>query len=75
MMSFTHAQYDRLERAVTRGQRIIVFRRGTEFVVIPLSLHTREGRELIVARNPTTGDMLDLFLDEVESIEIVGGDA
>ena len=75
MMSFTHLQYERLERAVTRGQRIIVFRRGTEFIVIPLSLRTRDGRELIEARNPTTGDMLDLFLDEVESIEIVGGDA
>jgi hypothetical protein len=68
----THADYDRLERAVMRGQRIAVYRRGTEYVVIPLALHTRSGREVIEARNPTTGDTLSLFVDEVDAIETVG---
>ena len=61
-----------MERAVTRGQRLIVYRRGTEYVVIPLSLTTRKGRELIEARNPSTGDRLDLFIDELDSVEVVG---
>jgi len=60
-----------LERAVARGQRIAVHRRGSEYIVIPLSLVTRGGRELIEARNPTTGDTLSLFLDELDSIETV----
>lgn len=68
----THDQYDRIERAVTRGQRIVVYRRGTEYVVIPLSLTSRGGRELIEARNPTTGDHLTLFLDDLDSVEFVG---
>ena len=68
----THDQYDRIERAVARGQRIVVYRRGTEYVVIPLSLTSRSGRELIQARNPTTGDDLSLYIDELESVEIVG---
>jgi hypothetical protein len=67
----THEQYDRLERAVTRGQRIVVFRRGTEYIVIPLALQNRDGREVIDARNPTTGDRLSLYLDELEGIELV----
>lgn len=72
-MQLTHDEYDRLERAVTRGQRIAVVRRGTEYIVIPLSLGTGgpSGREVIEARNPTTGDSMTLYLDELESIELV----
>jgi hypothetical protein len=67
-----HDDYDLLERAVTRGLRIAVYRRGTEYVVIPLALKTTSGREVIEARNPTTGDRLSLFVDEVDAIETVG---
>jgi hypothetical protein len=71
MAQLTHEQYDRLERAVTNGQRIVVFRRGTEYIVIPLALENRNGREVIDARNPTTGDRLSLYLDEIEGLELV----
>jgi len=72
MAQLTHEEYERLERAVVRGDRIIVYRRGTEYIVIPLALSTREGREVLEAQNPTTGDSLMLFLDELEQIEVVG---
>jgi len=71
-MQLTHDDYDRLERAVSRGQRIAVYRRGTEYLVIPLALRNRGGREVIDARNPVTGDALALFLDELDAIEPVG---
>jgi hypothetical protein len=71
MPQLTHEEYDRLERAVTRGERIVVYRRGTEYIVVPLSLTTRAGREVIDARNPTTGDTLTLYLDELDSLELV----
>jgi phage repressor protein C with HTH and peptisase S24 domain len=71
MAQLTYAQYDRLERAVMRGDRIAVYRRGTEYIVVPLSLRTRGGREVIDSRNPTTGDRLELYIDEIESIEVV----
>ena len=71
MAQLTHEDYDRLETAVTRGHRIIVQRRGTEYVVIPLSLVARHGREVIEARNPATGDAMTLYLDELDSIETV----
>lgn len=71
MAQLTHDQYERLERAVTRGERIVVHRRGTEYVVVPLALRLRGGQEVIEARNPTTGDSMSLILEELDSIEPV----
>lgn len=71
MGQLTHEQYDRLERAISIGQRIAVYRRGTEYVVIPERLRLDQGRESIEARNPTTGDHLTLYLDELDSFEVV----
>lgn len=64
-------QYDALERAITHGRRISVFRRGTEFLVIPERLVLRNRRECIEARHPTTGDHLTLWIDEADAVEIV----
>ena len=71
MAQLTHHQYEQLERAVADGRRIAVRRRGTEYVVVPARLALRDGREVIEASNPTTGDDLTLYLDEVEAIEVV----
>lgn len=71
MAQLTTRQYDQLEHAVAKGQRIAVYRRGTEYVVVPLRLVLRGGRELIEARNPTTGDDMRLYVDELDSIEVV----
>ncbi len=70
-MQLTHAQYDALERAVVGRRRIVVYRRGTEYVVVPLELRVHDGREAINARNPVTGDSMILFLDELDSVEVV----
>jgi hypothetical protein len=48
-----------------------VYRRGTEFVIVPLGIGMVDGREVISAKNPKTGDALDLFVDELERIEVV----
>ena len=69
MAQLTYEQYSRLENAVMRGLRIIIQRRGTEYIVIPLALSSRGGREVIEARNPTTGDAMTLFIDELDSLE------
>ncbi|MHB8839133.1 MAG: hypothetical protein ACYC7F_09305 [Gemmatimonadaceae bacterium] len=70
-MQLTVKQYDALEHAISRGQRIAVYRRGTEYLVIPERLVLRGRRECIEARHPTTGDHLTLWLDEAESVEVV----
>ena len=71
MAQLTHEQYDALERAIADGSRIAVYRRGTEFVVVPSRLRVAGGREAVEATHPTTGESMTLYIDEVDSIEVV----
>ena len=71
MKQLTHRQYDALESAITRGERISVFRRGTEYVVIPKRLRTEGSREAMESVHPTTGEEITLYLDEMERFEVV----
>ena len=72
MTTFTTAQYDALERAITDGRRLAVRRAGRgEVVVLPTALRLVAGRERIDATHPTTGDRLHLYLDEIDSFEVV----
>jgi hypothetical protein len=71
MTQLNHTQYDELERAITNGSRIVVYRRGTEYIVIPLRIAVRDDREAIEARNPTTGHEMTLFIDELDSVELL----
>jgi hypothetical protein len=71
MAELTTAQYDALERAIVDGTRISIYRRGTEYVVIPTRLRMEGGREAIEATHPTTGHDLTLYVDEVDGIEAV----
>ncbi|HEX6060325.1 MAG TPA: hypothetical protein VFZ11_15045 [Gemmatimonadaceae bacterium] len=71
MAHLSPTQYDSLERAITDGRRLSVYRRGTEYVVVPMRLRLSDGREAIEARHPTTGESITLWIDEVDSIEVV----
>jgi hypothetical protein len=66
----SHQDYDALERAIRVGQRIVVWRAGIEYVVVPTELRLQSGREVIDAKRPT-GDSLMLYLDEIDSIEVI----
>jgi hypothetical protein len=68
---FNHQQYDLLERAIMSGKRIAAYRRGTEYVVVPTRLRMISGREAVDATHPTTGDEITLYLDEMDSFEVV----
>jgi hypothetical protein len=72
-VQLTHAQYDALEHAVRVGERIVANRRGTEYVIVPEALVVRGGREIIRTRNPTTGEPLELALDELEDLQMIHG--
>jgi hypothetical protein len=65
-------QYDALERAISNGRRLSVWRRGTEFLIIVDRLRVSGGREALEAHHPTTGDKLTLYIDELEGIEVIG---
>jgi hypothetical protein len=71
MAQLTHAQYEALERAIVDGRRIAIYRRGTEFVVVPHRLRLVGGRERVESVHPTTGEPIEFFIDDVERIEVV----
>lgn len=68
---WTTEAYSRLERAVTRGDRVSLHRRGTEYVVIAVELITRNRRETLMATHPSTGENLAFVLDELEEFEVL----
>lgn len=71
MKQLNHRQYDAIESAITHGRRVSVYRRGTEFVVIPKRLRMDGSREAMDSVHPTTGEEITLFLDEMERFEVV----
>lgn len=71
MAEWTHKQYDILEKAIQSGRRISAYRRGTEYVVVPTRLRMISGREAVEAMHPTTGDQITIYLDEMDSFEVV----
>jgi hypothetical protein len=71
MAQLSTKQYDDLERAVRDGKRVSVMRRGTEYIIVPQAVRVRSGKEAIEARNPTTGDSMVIFIDDIESFVVL----
>lgn len=71
MAHLSPAEYDRLERAVMDGHRIALVRQGREMVVVPLRLFVRQGREVIEARHPTTGDLITSIIEDLDAVEVL----
>ena len=71
MKELTHRQYDALESAITHGRRIYVRRRGTEYVGVPKKLWSEGQREAMSILHPTTGELITIYLDEIDRIEVV----
>ena len=71
MAQLSPAQYDALERSIAVRQRIAVYRRGTEYLVVPLALRMRDGREVIESVHPTTGEKIEFRIDDVDRIEVI----
>ena len=71
MTQLTHKQYDVLEQAIARGNRIAAYRRGTEYVVVPTRLRIVDGREAVETIHPTTGHEMTIYLDEMDGFEVV----
>jgi hypothetical protein len=74
LKELNHRQYDALESAITNGRRISIRRRGTEYVGVPKKLWSEGQREALSLLHPTTGELITIFLDEIDRIEVVPGE-
>jgi hypothetical protein len=62
---------DLLERAVRENRRVVLSRRGTEFVVIALRITSVKQQDAVVGRLPMTGEELTFVLEDLEGFQIV----
>ncbi|MDQ3388948.1 MAG: hypothetical protein M3483_05530 [Gemmatimonadota bacterium] len=64
-------EVDRLERAIAEEQRIRIFRKGSEYVILPRALRSQGSVEEIVAVHPGTGEEIRFRLDELEYFSVL----
>ncbi|HUL71131.1 MAG TPA: hypothetical protein VLT17_12950 [Gemmatimonadales bacterium] len=70
-LRWTPERFDQLENAARQGRRVVLVRRGTEYVVIALRIVTVGGREALVGRLPMTGSEMEFVLDDIESFQVL----
>ena len=71
LKELTTRQYDALESAVTHSRRISVYRRGTEYIGIPKQIWQDGRREAVDILHPTTGRTITVYLDEIETLDVL----
>ena len=73
-MAFAPRDYDLLEGAVAGGARVVITRRGTPWIVVAQRLTVSNGREVLEARHPSTGEAMQFLVDEIQRLEVVSRD-
>lgn len=71
MIRWSPERLDQMERAIRDGRRVAIMRRGTEYVVVPTRLTSRDNHEAFIGRLPMTGEELVFVLTEVESFQVL----
>jgi uncharacterized protein with PhoU and TrkA domain len=68
---WTADRMDQLENAARRGLRVVLSRRGTEYVVVAQRVTTIDQHEALVGWLPMTGEELTFRLEEIESFQVI----
>jgi uncharacterized protein with PhoU and TrkA domain len=63
---------DLLERAARDGRRVVVVRRGNEYVIVARRIDALSSREALIGVHPMTGDEIRFDLAEIEAFQVVG---
>jgi hypothetical protein len=69
---WTADRMDQLENAARRGQRVVLSRRGTEYVVVALKVGSEGRHDVLIRLLPMTGEELTFRLDQIDSFQVVG---
>jgi len=67
-------KYDQLEHACRNGLRVVVQRRGTEYIVIADKVGAGPRGEALHARLPMTGEMMEFLLKDIEWFQVLRND-
>ncbi|HTO73580.1 MAG TPA: hypothetical protein VMJ30_07170 [Gemmatimonadales bacterium] len=69
---WTPERLDQLERAALDGRRVILSRRGTEYVVQARRIESDQRGDTLVGRLPMTGEEMRFLLNELDHFQVVG---
>lgn len=70
-LRWTPQRMDQLERAARDGRRVMLARRGSEFVVVARRLTMQGRHEALVAHLPATGEELTFPLHELDEFQVI----
>jgi hypothetical protein len=73
-MRWTPERYDQLEHAARNGLRVVVERRGTEYIVLADRVANGPRGEAFHGRLPMTGEMMEFLLDEIDWFQVLRND-
>ncbi len=73
-MRWSAERYDQLEHAARNGLRVVLQRRGTEYVVTAARIAQGPEGEALHARLPMTGETMEFLLKEIEWFQVLGND-
>jgi hypothetical protein len=73
-MRWNSERYDQLEHACRNGLRVVVDRRGTEYIVIADRIAAGPRGEAFHARLPMTGAMMEFLLKEIAWFQVLRND-
>jgi uncharacterized protein with PhoU and TrkA domain len=70
-LRWTADRMEQLENAARKGLRVVLSRRGTEYVVQAVRVTSIENYEALVGWLPMTGEELTFRLNEIESFQVI----
>ena len=68
---WTPDRMEQLERAARQGLRVMLMRRGTEYVVVARRLLHHGPGEALVGYLPMTGEELPFILEEIDHFQVI----
>ena len=68
---WTPDRMDQLEQAARRGSRVVLRRRGTEYVVVARRILHLGQRDALVGMLPMTGEELRFELEELDEFQVL----
>lgn len=70
-MRWSSERYDQLEHAARNGLRVVVERRGTEYIVVAERVAIGTNGETLHARLPMTGEVMEFALDDIDGFQVL----
>ena len=68
---WTPERMEQLERAARQGSRVVLRRRGTEYIVVARRIFHEGRRDALVGLLPMTGEELRFQLEELDEFHVL----